>query len=184
MHIMLFGGSFDPPHSGHLKVANHIIQAHIADELWFVPCAKHPFAKHLSPTADRLAMLKLLHTHTINLFEAESHRPNYSIDTLDHFVATQPQNSFSWLIGSDQLPSFPKWHRYTELLQKFKVYVYPRTGFLLDDLLPGMVGLTTLPTIDVSSTEVRTRVKNNQSVHDLVPPEVAQYIQENKRYIG
>ncbi|KKT97834.1 MAG: putative nicotinate-nucleotide adenylyltransferase [Microgenomates group bacterium GW2011_GWA1_46_15] len=184
MHITLFGGSFDPPHNGHLKVADHIIQANVADEAWFVPCAKHPFAKHLSPTTHRIAMLKLLHAHTINLFEAESHRPSYSIDTLNHFAVTQPQDSFSWLIGSDQLPLFPKWHHYTELLQKFKIYVYPRTGFPLNGLLPGMVGLTTMPTIDISSTEVRARVKNNQSLHNLVPPAVTQYIQENRLYVG
>ncbi len=182
MHIMLFGGSFDPPHNGHLAVADHVVQANIADKVWFVPCAKHPFAKHLSPTSHRVAMLKVLRAHTITLFEAESDQPSYSIDTLEHFSSTQPHHSFSWLIGSDQLPSFQKWHRYADLLKRYTVYVYPRTGFPLDHLLPGMTGLHTMPTIDISSTDVRARVKRHQPIDEMVPLAVAQYIQEKKLY--
>lgn len=184
MHIALFGGSFDPPHLGHQQIAHFLIEQEIVDELWFVPCFQHPFAKNMSPAADRLAMLKLIsipHT-SICTFELHQPQPSYSYDTLRHYRQTQPKDHFSWVIGSDQLTDFPRWHHYTQLLQDFSVYVYPRSGSTMYQLLSGMIPLTKAPMIDLSSTQIRTHCRQQQPIDHLVSPPVAAYIQSHQLY--
>jgi nicotinate-nucleotide adenylyltransferase len=92
MRSILFGGSFDPPHAGHLQIAEHVIANNIADELVFVPCQDHPFDKRMSSSADRVAMLGLLtppHT-SISLYEIEKPGKSYSIETLKYFSKNNP----------------------------------------------------------------------------------------------
>ncbi len=180
MHIMLFGGSFDPPHMGHHKVAQHVVQSGICDELWFIPCRDHAFNKNMTPSTDRVAMLRLLSVPgtKIELYELEKTGKSYSYETLCYFRQTQPQNTFSWLIGADQLAVFHKWYKYQELLHDFQVYVYPRAGFATDSLQSGMTLLSDLPQIDASSTLVRQKMAAGESIADLVLPGVASYIHQ------
>ena len=185
MRIALFGGSFDPPHLGHLMVANVVEQQKIANEVWFVPCANHAFSKSMSPAKNRLDMLKLLSNkkHPIYTYELEKTTPSYSLETLKHAVQKFPQHSFVWLIGSDQVGVFHKWHRYKELLKKFTVLVYPREHHPVDVLLPGMQAVKDCPIISVSSTEVRNTVHNHQPIEKFVTKEIAEYIEENRLYV-
>lgn len=184
MRIALFGGSFDPPHLGHLTVASVVEHRKIADEVWFVPCANHPFAKYMSPAKNRLEMLKLLSDkHTMYTYELERATPSYSLETLEHSVQEFPQHSFVWLIGSDQVGVFYKWYRYEELLNRFTVLVYPRENHPVDALLPGMQAINDCPIIAISSTEVRTAVHNHQPIEKFVTKEIAEYIRENNLYV-
>lgn len=182
MHIMLFGGAFDPPHLGHLQVAEAVVSHGQADEVRFVPCAQHPFGKTMTPAADRVAMLKLAGPLKLELFEIEQPTTNYSVDTLHHFASTQPEHRFSWLIGSDQLANFTRWHRWQELLEQYRIYVYPRQDFPFDPMLPGMVPLTNLAPIAISSTAIRTLVAQGEPIDHLVPPAVADYITRHHLY--
>lgn len=184
MRIALFGGSFDPPHLGHLTVANVVEHQKIADEVWFVPCANHPFAKYMSPAKNRLNMLRLLSDkHTIYTYELERATPSYSFETLEHATQEFPQHSFVWLIGSDQVGVFHKWHRYEELLKRFTVLVYPREHHPADALLPGMQAIQNCPIISVSSTEVRNAVHTHQSIDTFVTKEIGEYIRKNNLYV-
>lgn len=184
MRIALFGGSFDPPHLGHLTVANVVSHQKIVDEVWFVPCANHPFAKYMSPAKNRLEMLRLLSDkHTIYTFELERSTPSYSLETLEHATQEFPHHSFAWLIGSDQVAVFHKWYQYEELLKRFTVLVYPREHHPVDALLPGMQAIQNCPIISVSSTEVRNAVHNHQSIQKFVTKEIAEYIRENNLYV-
>ena len=182
MHIMLFGGAFDPPHNGHLDISHAIVEQKIADEIWFIPCATHPFGKKMSPVADRLALLRLADHVTINTHEIDSVQTSYTFDTIEHFATTQPQHRFSWLIGSDQLPSFTRWHRWEDLIENYSVYVYPRQDFPFDQLQAGMITLKQLPRITISSTMIRALVQKNAPIDHLVSPAVASYIQEHHLY--
>ncbi len=180
---MLFGGAFDPPHNGHLAIAHAITEQKIADQIWFVPCAQHPFGKNMSTASDRLAMLRIADSLQISEYELDKKSMSYTIDTLEHFAATLPEHNFSWLIGSDQLPSFTKWHRWENLLTNFTVYVYPREGFPFVSLQNGMVALRNLPLVTISSTKVRELVKAKQPISNLVSLAVSKYIQQKALYV-
>jgi nicotinate-nucleotide adenylyltransferase len=197
MQIALFGGSFDPPHQGHFQVALHLLEEKIAQEVWFIPTKKHPFGKQMLPDNDRVAMLEnmiadnqpeliqkniLAASIKIDTYELHQDTPSYSYETLHHFASTYSDHAFSWVIGSDNVPSFPKWYHAEELLKEFPVLVYPRPGYGFDGLLSGMRPLQNLPTIDISSTDVRERVKSAEPINTLVSPGVAQYIQAHQLY--
>lgn len=183
MHIMLFGGAFDPPHNGHLEIATGVVVKKIADEVWFVPCATHPFGKKMSPVQDRIAMLESVGTLKIETYEAEQKATSFTVETVKHYSQTMPQHSFSWLIGSDQLPGFTRWERWEELLALCKVYVYPRKDHPFDALQPNMMPLRELPEITISSTKIRALVASGEPFEHLVPEAVASYIREKNCYV-
>ncbi len=187
MQIALFGGSFDPPHLAHQSIPRTMISEKIVDQVWYVPVKQHPFKKPLSSDEHRLAMLKLLLSPDfpqICIEEYELHRPvvSYTIETLEFFAQKYPEDTFSWVIGSDNLEKFHLWGRYQEILKKFSVFVYPRHGYPLTSLLPGMVPLTQLPEVEVSSTQVRQMVAKSEAVQEFVIPAVAEYIQAHHLY--
>jgi len=182
---MLFGGSFDPPHLGHWEIAHNIIDRKIADQLWFIPCYSHPFAKNLSNSKHRLNMINLFTNHAIlvNDHEIKKGGTSFSFDTLKHFQTIQLQNTFSWLIGSDQLASFHKWKNYQKLLKMAKVYVYPRQNYPFEPLYPNMIVLQNFPLITISSTQIRKAIKQGEAFNHLVPKMVEEYIQREKLYL-
>ena len=129
-------------------------------------------------------MVKLLSDkHAIYPYEFEKTTPSYSFETLEYATQEFPQHMFVWLIGSDQVGVFHKWHRYEELLKKFTVLVYPRENHPVDALLPGMQAVQNCPIISVSSTEVRNAVHNHQSIEKFVTKEIGEYIEENHLYV-
>jgi nicotinate-nucleotide adenylyltransferase len=182
MKIALFGGSFDPPHLGHLAVADALVNQKLADEVWFVPCANHPFGKEMGDAKHRLAMLKVMGKHKVYEYELKKSTPSYAIETLEHAVEQFPNHSFSWVIGSDQVAEFHRCHRYHDILNNFTVYVYPREGYETETALPGMI-LLSGKKIALSSTEVRAAVKNKQLIREMVPQKVDQYIQRHNLYV-
>lgn len=181
---MLFGGSFDPPHTGHTSVVSHVLVAGLADQVWYVPCGQHAFNKPLSPAEHRLAMLQTVLVPNTLMYKHEIDQPttSYAIDTLKFATQTMKDYTFSWLIGADQLASFHKWKEYQELLKGFTVFVHPRRGFAFEPLYPGMQPLYQLPSVDVSSTAVRDMVSKNQDIAQVVSPSVAAYIKEKQLY--
>jgi nicotinate-nucleotide adenylyltransferase len=201
VQIALFGGTFDPPHSGHYQVAKELLQRQVIDAVWFVPVKNHPFAKKMTVAHQRLAMLKILLNElqkdlnltngttltgkskvSIERYEIDHPSVSYSFDTLIALLQKYPQHTFSWVIGVDNLAKFNEWHDYQKILQKFPVYVYPRQGFLAQPILPGMIYLADFPEINVSASEVRTKLHNQQSIDDLVLPAIKEYMRQNRLY--
>lgn len=194
MHVALFGAAFDPPHLGHAQVAEGLLELGLVDEVRYLPVNNHPFHKTMSAVEHRLAMLKLLLSHsqqsfslghhiTIDDYELHKNDLNYSYDTLRFFRQQNPEHTFSWVIGADNIESFSKWHFYQELLREFKVYVYPRPGFVMKALLPGMEALTGVTEVNISSTQIREHIQQGHSIAQLVPQAVAQYIQTHRLYL-
>ncbi len=209
MHIALFGGSFDPPHLGHQLVARQIIEHKVAGEVWYVPVGQHEFgevfsgSKHLLPARDRLAMLRLVESDKIKVstFETDRNRPSFTHTTLREMKANYPQHVFSWVIGSDQLPNFLKWDCESclscasSMLQEFRFFVYPRKGFEMAPLLPGMIALSG-EEVGFSSTQIRALRKDHlvaseipksvgsalSNITGLVDPAVEDYIQSQALY--
>ncbi len=187
MKTLLFGGSFDPPHLAHQQIPRTVLDQKIADEVWFVPAKQHPFFKPLSPDHHRLAMLKFCLPPNeprirIETWELEQREMSYSWKTLEALSAKYPDRKFSWLVGSDNLPKFSSWFQAEELLQKYGVVVYPRSGYPVEPLLKGMQLLPGMPESDLSSTKIKTLILAGKSFEHLVPPEVANYIHEQGVY--
>ncbi len=191
MKIVLFGGAFDPPHIGHQQITTALLEQGIADEVWYVPAKEHPFSKSMSPAEHRLAMLQLITDNPrvkIETYELEKKGVSYSRDTLDHLSQQYPEHSFSWIIGSDNLPDFHKWEDsqgrgYQNLLANYQFYVYPRKNFPFEPLYDNMVPLQDMAEIEASSTEARQQVRTSQPIDHLVDKAVADYMQEHSLYV-
>jgi nicotinate-nucleotide adenylyltransferase len=190
MNITIYSGSFNPVHNGHLALANYILEQNISDEVWFVisPCNPLKNQNELIDEYLRLDMVILSIKNQAGLkasdVEFTMPIPSYSIDTLSKLSTDFPAHTFSLLIGSDNALVFDKWKDYSELLRKYKVYVYPRTGYDFSDvahLYPQMKLLDTA-VCDVSATEIRLALQQNNSVSELIHPDVLRYILENNLY--
>lgn len=184
MQIMLFGGSFDPPHIGHQQIVNSVIKQELAEQVWYVPCYGHPFNKILSDSKHRLKMLNLIQNHKTTIVDYEIIKlgTSYSVDTLNYFSQSRPKDQFSWLFGSDQLINFDKWKNYQQILSKYKVYIYPRKDYPFKPLLKGMMPLTKVKEIDISSQQIRALIKSKKTIHGLVEPAIEEYIHKHQLY--
>ena len=189
MKILILGAAFDPPHSGHALMAIEAIRRGIADQVILMPCGNHAFNKTMSPASDRYQMTVLLISELVG--EAGSHfvvsdleikraGVSYAFDTLNEVQRQYPKDEVGWLLGSDQLPQFSKWHKYKEILKKYPVYVYPRAGYSNEPLLLGMKKIVGVPECEFSSTEVRDTLRAGGEITTMVGSAVAKYIEEKK----
>lgn len=186
MKITLFGGAFDPPHCGHLRIAQELLRRSIADEVWFVPVKYHAFEKEMQSDEDRLAMISAMlePRMRVETFELQQESTSYTYKTLSLLAGQHPEHIFSFVIGSDNLARFDTWDKLEHLVEEFRFYVYPRTGYPLTPLQKNMKVLEGVPEVDVSSTEVRADVQAGESITGLVPEIIEQYIQEHQLYVS
>jgi nicotinate-nucleotide adenylyltransferase len=175
--VAFFGGSFDPPHRGHLELADAVVEEARLDRLFFVPAARNPL-KALGPRAPgsvRVAMLEAAirgkaHLGVID-WELGRPPPSHTLDTVRYLESRFPAAERYWLIGADQLPTLPRWHAAEELVRRVRFLVMARPGAGRES--PSLPGLRcewlTTPEIEVSSTEVRARLEAGLPVDNLVP---------------
>ncbi|MBI2033089.1 MAG: nicotinate (nicotinamide) nucleotide adenylyltransferase [Candidatus Levybacteria bacterium] len=198
MRIAILGGSFDPPHIGHLLVAGQVKKHLNVDQIWLMPVFDHPFHKVMASPKDRLAMTKFLEGPGILVsdFEINQAKTSFTIDTLDELKKQYPDNSFFWIIGSDQVKDFRKWKEWKRIITDFKLIIYARGDdvFTLEEKAKKYLRLQMLPkTIfllntkdllisDVSSTEIRERIKNGHPIHNMVSRRINEYILQKKLY--
>ncbi|MCA9370073.1 MAG: nicotinate (nicotinamide) nucleotide adenylyltransferase [Pseudomonadales bacterium] len=185
MNIAVFGGAFDPPHLGHIQIIQSLLESSF-DEVWCVPVKNHAFGKQMLPAHHRVAMLELALSgmNNIKIDEYELHQPgvNYTYDTLVAFKQHYPEHTFSFVIGSDNLPTFYTWFDDTPGILEFPFFVYPRKGFSFEPLFEGMTPMRNMQEVAISSTQVRQAVMAGESIEHLVPPAVEKYIQQQKLY--
>jgi len=191
MRIGIFGGSFDPIHSGHAIIAHHIISSGMVDKLWLMVAPINPLKagkKQLVTDADRLRMVEMvtrpLEGVETSALEFTLPRPSYTIDTLNTLQAKFPDDEFYLVIGGDNWQMFDKWRNSEEILARFHVLVYPRLGCEVNipDELRERVLLVDAPIIELSSTVVRERLAAGKSIRYYVPDDVAQYIDRHQLY--
>lgn len=191
MRIGLFGGSFDPIHIGHAIIAQRIISSGVVDRLWFLVSPVNPLkvdkVRQVSDT-DRLRMVEMVSRPMegveTSAFEFAMPRPSYTIDTLNALQEKFPDDEFSLVIGADNWELFGRWRNSEEILAKYHVLVYPRLGHnvTIPADLKNRVALVDAPIIELSSTEIRERLANGQSVRYHVPDEVLGYIERHGLY--
>lgn len=184
MNVALFGGVFNPPHLGHVLMAQQTLDFAGVDEVWFLPnFGQQPPKEGVAPVSDRLAMTRLLAVPNtrVSTIEIDHALGGNTIDLLPHLPAG---HEYAFLIGSDQLPKFTGWGKWEELLGRMKFLVFPRLGHPVEPLYKNMsvVADELLITTDISSTKIRERVKAGLSIDQFVPGKVAQYIKTHGLY--
>jgi nicotinate-nucleotide adenylyltransferase len=194
MKIGLFGGTFDPVHVGHLIIAETVSSDFLLDRVFFIPAAvpPHKNGNRISPSDRRLEMLKLAiedHTH-FELSDVEIRRGgiSYTVDTVRWF-----QESVSWqgavfflIIGSDSLYDIRNWKHPEKILSGIQVLVIERPGFereKIGEKYLGHVQWVSVPQMQISSTEIRRRVRDKKSIRYWVPRKVEMYIHDKGMYL-
>lgn len=184
MNIGLLGGKFNPPHIGHILIAQQMLDFGGFDEVWFVPNFGQSFHEPVASVADRLAMtrcMKLSRTR-ISTIEIDNHLDGKTINLVPYLPKG---NTYTFIIGSDQLATFHLWGSYKELIQKLPFVIFPRYGYPNEPLYDHMTVVThpALIATNISSTKIRERVKLGLSIDDFVPEGVAVYIKKHTLYL-
>ena len=166
MLVGIFGGSFNPIHTGHLRLARALVHQGLLDEIWLMVSPLNPLKQGQTDILDdeaRLAMVQLATANEphIQACDLEMHmpRPSYMVRTLETLRKNYPQHEFVLVIGSDNWQRFPQWRESDEILRHHKLLVYPRPGYeLYATTLPQGVTLVNTPLYDISSTDIRHRI--------------------------
>ena len=194
MRIGCLFGTFDPPHAGHLAVADHMLRNQGLDQVWLVVTPLNPFkqGRPISSDAHRVAMVRLaVQGHDgimASGFEIDLPKPSYTADSLRFMRHRWPDHSFDLIIGSDNLALFHQWKDPEDILEHHRLLVYPRTGMrdhLSASVLAGHPQVRVVadaPLVEVSSTLIRSAIANWLPVDALVDPQVLSYIRQNGLY--
>ena len=189
--ICLFGGTFDPPHIGHLLVAQTIFEAENFDKIVFIPTFKTPKKNNISDIKDRLAMLRMGVTSNPNFeisdLEIQRGGTSYTIDTIREYKSDQNYDSreLYYLIGSDSLQTFHIWKEPREILDESQVIVALRPGFRSRDIsnwILRKVRFANIPRFEISSSTIRSRWQENKTIRYMVTQPVWEYINDHGIY--
>jgi len=185
VRLALFGGSFDPPHIGHLLVALDAAEQLALDRVVFVPAATQPLkaGRAVATAEQRVAMVRLTvdgeQRMDVSTVEVDRAGLSFTVDTLAHFAERQPQDTRYLLLGDDVLASFGQWKDPRRILELAQVVLLEREGqrSMLPPVMEGAdVRRLRTRRVDVSSTEVRERIRAGKSVRGMVTDGVAEYI--------
>ena len=187
--IGLFGGSFDPVHLGHLLVAQAACEELAIDRLFFIPAAQSPFkpASEPAPAQLRARMLRLAlagkSNYEVDEQELQRGGVSFSIDTVNDYARRFPQSEIFYLIGADHVPTLPKWREAEQLARLVVFVVIPRPGEIPAEAPPPfrLRQLGGWP-LQLSSSQIRARVKTARPIEHLVPFGVADIIRQNNLY--
>ena len=185
----IFGGSFNPIHKGHISLAKQLREKAGLDEVWLMVSPQNPLKASADLLDDEIRMqmvrLAVEGEEGIIASDYEMHlpKPSYTWNTLQSLKQDYPDREFVLMIGGDNWQLFDKWYHADEILNNFQVVVYPRSeecGVGSENGHNPMIIQADL--IDISSTEIRERIKAGKGINRLVPKAVAEYINKNKLY--
>jgi nicotinate-nucleotide adenylyltransferase len=189
VRIGLLGGSFDPPHTGHLLAASDACEALSLDRVVLIPTATQPLKASQRVTAadERLAMTQLLvgddRRFAVDAIEIERGGLSYSVDTLAALAQRWTGAELFWLVGTDVTSTFAKWREPDRIGELATVVVLQRTGEEPNlAAMPATTRVLKTRRIDVSSTEIRQRVLEGKSIRGFVPEAVADFIATQRLY--
>jgi nicotinate-nucleotide adenylyltransferase len=198
MRVALFGGSFDPPHHGHIAIATAAADVFDLDRVLFAPVGRQPLKPEGSPAgfADRLAMVDLVcrvdQRFAVSDLDAprSDGAPNYTVETLAALHEAMPDARLFNLVGADSFLDLPRWHEPKRLLEFAEWIVVSRPGFPLVDLSGlsltaqqrGRVHLLQTIHEDVAATNLRERLEAGDQCVDVLDPAVSTYIQAHHLY--
>lgn len=179
--VAFFGGSFNPPHVGHVLAVTYVLATQAIDEVRIVPCYRHPFGKELLSFEHRFAMCELamgwLPRVNVSRVEQELGGESRTLRTIQHLYATEPGNRFRLVVGADVLLEGSRWHGFDEIRKLAQPIVLGRAGIEAPGSPPPL-----LP--DVSSTKVRDALatRARDELEAIVPRAVLSYIEAHGLY--
>lgn len=177
----VFGGSFDPPHCGHVLLAAYALAAAPIDRLLVVPTFEHPFGKPLAPFAHRVAMCELafgmLRGAEISRIEEEIGGASYTVRTLEALSAQYPGAQLRLLVGADVLGDLERWKDFDRVRELAPLFVVGRSGYAREE------GIEAPDLPAISSTRVRELLRAGDRAAGLVPRGVEAYCREHALYV-
>lgn len=193
MKIILYFGSFDPIHLGHIIIANYVAEfVNNVDSIWFIVSHQNPLKKkNIADYESRVNMVRMAISgfNKMNLLNIESKCiPSYTINTLNKIEEKYPSSKFSLLFGKDVFFSLGKWKKYKIILNKYEIFVYPRTGkyYEIDNNIISFPKKNIIflngPIIEISSSFIRLSMKMGKDIRSFVNPKVWNFIKKNNIY--
>ena len=174
--IGFFGGSFNPIHNGHIALAQAVLRQCALDEVWLMVSPQNPLKRNDADLLDDRLRLEMAQKALEGVegvkacdYEFRLPKPSYTWNTLQHLSKDYPDCTFSLLIGGDNWAHFTRWRHLKDILRCHQVIVYPR------DEYPGTIDV---PLLDVSSTEIRQRVRAGESIEELVPEAIVPLVKK------
>lgn len=189
MKIGIFGGSFNPPHKIHQKIANYLVKNNYLDKVIFVPTGSNYEKPYLASEQDRYNMLKLMigNVSYLDISTYEFGKLTHTYQTLDHFKEHYKDDEIYFICGSDNLKEIKTWKRYQYILSNYKLLVIRRNGEAITDILSELKSYQdNIIVIDdikssLSSTSIRKRFKDDKKLvkDENIDSKVFEYIKNN-----
>ncbi|QED48711.1 nicotinate-nucleotide adenylyltransferase [Cytobacillus dafuensis] len=185
--IGILGGTFDPPHLGHLIIANEVLNSFDLNEIWFMPNQEPPHKKKSNSIKDedRVKLLKLAISEHPNfkleLIELERSGPSFTYETMKMLKERHPDKQFYFIIGADMIEYLPKWRNIDQLVEIVQFIGVNRPSYSQKSSYP--ILYAEVPNIEISSSLIRSRLKEGKTIQYMVPESVRNYIKE-KNYYG
>lgn len=183
--VGIFGGSFNPIHTGHIALAKSLCEKAGLDEVWFMVSPMNPFKKAATDLLDdqlRLEMVKKALEGELQLqacdYEFHLPKPSYTWHTLQAISQDFSDIRFTLLIGGDNWAAFDKWYHHDDILAHYPIVVYPRKDSDIGEVPEGVTIVET-PLLNISSTEIRHHIAKGESIHGMVPESIEQLAIQN-----
>jgi nicotinate-nucleotide adenylyltransferase len=186
--VGLFFGSFNPIHTGHMAIANYMLEFTDLTKIWFIISPHNPLKEKKSLLADH-HRLELVHRALDDEFDMRAidiefrmPQPSYTIDTLTRLTEKYPDNEFVVIIGGDNLESLKKWKNWESILEYYRLYVYSRPGFDKDAMVHPNIHYFDAPLMEISSSFIRQAISEGKNLRHFLPTGVWNYIDEMHFY--
>lgn len=189
MRIGVYSGSFNPVHLGHIALSEYMVQKGWVEEVWLIRSLLNPLksAEDMMSNDERLRMLELaIEGHEglkVCTIEDSLPVPNYTITTLRKLKKLYPEHDFHLIIGADNWQIFDRWREWESILNDFRLIVYPRPGFPIEPTNVPHVSFVEAPLYNISSTQIRNRLANGESLKGLVCEKVENFLLEKKKLL-
>jgi nicotinate-nucleotide adenylyltransferase len=186
MKIGILGGSFNPIHTGHMLMAEAALDEMRLDRVFFIPanCSPHKKSNESASAKDRLAMVKAAikgePRFSVNDCEIKRGGMSYAVDTLKYLRGIYPKATMYWILGADSLDLLHTWRDVPGILKLAAFVAVNRPGFKPKTKVK--VKTIEMPGVDISSSDIRRRVRAKKSIRYLTPEAVVRYISQNKLY--
>ena len=190
--ILLYFGSFNPIHKGHIALAEWVVEQGLCDELIFIVSPQNPFKEQegLAPEFSRYEMCEMACKASrypeqikVSAVEFVLEKPSYTINTLRYLRENfGSEMKFSILMGADNIENFDKWREYEEILRDYPLLVYPREGYSVEKFADKITFLENAPLFDYAATDIRKSISEGKDFRNRLCAEVANYIIQNNLY--
>ena len=188
MKIGLYFGSFNPIHTGHLIIANHILNETDLQRIWFVVSPQNPFkpSATLLNEYDRLHLVQVAVENDERLKASEIEfslpKPSYTSHTLAYLAEKYPSYRFTIIMGSDSFQNIGKWKNPESIINNFPIMIYKRPNHEVINDLNAQITIMDAPLLEISATYIREAIQKGKSIKYLVPKEVEEEIKKSSFY--